>query len=377
VIAAARKGQCWYRPVNHRRVHTQIAAQRWIAELAETGRVTRGQKYLLEELAKHVDAKGTTQKSIAFLARRCRVAERTLQIWLRGLCPSKAADPKAWSERILTRRFIHAVPEPGKQADNVPSWFTLEIPERFFAPKVKPPRRPPSAPPAPPRAPRPRSPGGVEKITQAVILGSDPVKISESLHPCSNLGRPGPRSPAPRPPPEIPVKAAPTPRPPPAEGAPLELAPTPTPAPPSVLAVALCAQLFPSHAPVAHKAVARLTALGWTDDQIARYLRKASKDPSLGATSTRHPLLAAVWLAERQFRDAPKLERPPDRLESPPPSAETPRPGAKTPPPLRSAIETARATLEAAERKTGVKRRITSKDPPRDPGGGDGSGGAQ
>lgn len=372
--ALARKGACWYRPQNHRRINTQIAAQRFIAELAETRRISRGQKMALEEIAKHIDAKATTQKSIAFLAARCRVAERTLQIWLRGLCPSKESDPKGWAERVLTRRYIHAVPEPGKQADNVPSWFTIEIPERFFAPKVKAAKRPPPAPAAPPRAPKPRSPGGVEKITQAVILGSDPEKISVTLHPCTNLGRSGPRPPATSPPPKIPEKAAPSPRPPPAEGAPQKpTEPSPTPAP--ALAVKLCAQLFPTHAPVAHKAVARLAALGWTEEQIARYLRKASKDPSLQATSTRHPLLTAVWLAEKEFREAPTLERPPPHPETAPPSVENARRGAPPPPPLRSAIEVARATLEAAERKTGVKRRVTSKDPPRDPDGGDGRGG--
>jgi hypothetical protein len=84
-----------------------------------------------------------------------------------------------------------------------------------------------------------------------------------------------------------------------------------------------------------------------------------------------------VWLAEKEFREAPKLERPPIRPEMPPPSAETARRGAPPPPPLRSAIEIARATLEAAERKTGVKRRVTSKDPSRDPDGGDGRGGPE
>lgn len=342
--AAERYGR--YEPQNHGRFNTVMAAQRWIAELAEARRITRGQKLLLDELAKHVDAKGKTQKSIAFLARRCATTERTVQRYLRQLCPSKASNPEGWATRVLTRRFIHAVPEPGRKADNVPSWFTLEIPERFFAPK------------APRRAPSKLSPGGGEIVTQAVILVPDQDQISETLHTCSNLAR-EPRAAEPERPPLPPEQAAPTPRPPPSEGAPAAL-------------VALCARLFPSHAPIAARAVARLAALGWPEKQIAAYLRRASSDRSLATNSTRHPLLTAVWLAEKRFRAPPPPPKPPD--ETPPPPADV-APGHANAPPvapeLASRIERARAALAAAEAKTGTKRRLTAQDSPEYDRGGD------
>lgn len=345
----------WYKPVNHRRIQTQIAAQRFIAELAEQRRITRGQKMLLDELARFVDAKGTTQKSIAFLAKRCRVAERTIQTYLRGLCPSKAERPEAWATRVLTRRYIHLVSDRGK-ADNVPSWFTIEIPERFFTPKG--PRRVP----ADPRpASSPRSPGGVEKITQAVILGSDPVERTKTLHPCTNLRRSAASPPKPAKPHAPPAQAAPTPAAPSRGGG--------EPPEPPALVVKLCAQLFPSHAPVAHKAVARLAALGWTENTIARYLRKASEDASLGRAS--HPLLTAVWLAEREFRSPPP--RSPRPVETALPDAETSSSHANTPPTppaLLERIERAKAAQRAGIAKSETKRRRKALDPPDDQGGG-------
>jgi hypothetical protein len=357
MIPARRDGSCWYPSDNHGRIHTQIAAQRWIAELVETGRITRGQKMLLEELAKFVDAKRTTQKSIAYLAKRCGVRDRTVQRYLRGLAPSKAKDPEAWSARVLTRRFIHAAPDssrvrdPGRGADNVPSWFTLEIPERFFTPKP-----PPQKAPRPRPAPSPRlSPGGVEIVTQAVIIGSGSTEISATLHPCSNLAGSKPRAatpPTPSPPEPPRKEAAPPPQPPPVGGD---------------LPVQVCAKLFPSHAPLAHRAVQRLAALGWSEGQIVTYLRKASKDPGLAPGNARHPLLTAVWLAEKQYRSPPSVPKRPSSQAPPGPSAEPPiaRPSSGgTDPKLLERIELARRALSDVEVRTGVRRPRSVADLP-------------
>ncbi len=370
MIAAQRAGSCWYRSENQGRINMQIAAQRWIAELVETGRITRGQKMLLEEIAKFVDAKRTTQKSIAFLAKRCGVRDRTIQRYLRGLCPSKAKNPEAWQARVVTRRFIHAAPEPGRKADNVPSWFTLEIPERFFAPKTPAgmTRKRREIPPPKPVTRRSatavpdRSPGGVEIVTQAVILGSVTTEITETLHPCTNLGPPpapsgsaAPNPPAPLPP--TPERVVPPPPPPPVGGA---------------LAVSVCAKLFPSHAPLAHRAVLRLAALGWSEAEIVTYLRKASKDPGLAPGNARHPLLTAVWLAERDYRQPP---RPPNR-RSAPRAPENPEPttATATDPPTRAIdptllgrIARAKEALALAERRTGVTRPRSVQDLPPSP----------
>lgn len=350
MTAAARAGRCWYRPENHRRVHTQIAAQRWIAELAETRQITRGAKLVLDELAKHVDAKGTTQKSIAFLAKRCAVSERTVQRYLRALCPSKAKNPEAWATRVVTRRFIHALPEPGRKADNVPSWFTLEIPDRFFAPKA------PQAPVRPTPVAKKVSPGGAQIVTQAVILGSSSSQKTVTLHPCSPLAPSSGGSEASREH-EPPERSHPTPRPPPAGGEAPELA------------VTLCSRLFPSHAPIAHRAVARLAALGWTEAQIVAFLRKAARDPNLGPDRARHPLLTAVWLAEREFRTAPRepVETPPPSTHEPPERTDAPN----VPAELRARIERARAALAAGEAKAAASRRVKALDPPNATGGGD------
>jgi hypothetical protein len=75
--------------------------------------------------------------------------------------------------------------------------------------------------------------------------------------------------------------------------------------------------LFPSHAGVAHRAVAKLRALGWSDDAIASYLKSASRDPSVQKAD--HPLSAAVWRAENEIRKPPKPPKPPSPPSSPAP----------------------------------------------------------
>lgn len=161
-----------------------------------------------------------------------------------------------------------------------------------------------------------------------------------------------------------PPKEAPPPLPPPAGGV--------------SLAVILCAKLFPTYAPIAHHMVARLAALGWTEDRIATYLRTASKDPSLAPSVTAHPLHTAVWRAEHRFRQPPG-EAPPVPHETAPPSAPAPPQHVDAPPPpplLQSKIDEARATLEAAHRKVGLKRRRIPNDPPDGEGGDRGDGGS-
>jgi hypothetical protein len=339
VSAAARKGSCWYRPDNPGRWPVRIAAERFAADLLAEGRIIRQEKDLLDEIARWIDRKATAQLSIAFLAARRRMSERTIQLHLRRLAPSKQKDPDGWAKRVLTRRFMHLAPEPGKKADNAPSWFTIEIPARYFErPKPRPaPAPPPPAPPPPAPAPRPDespsqeprpfpwpvpgvvggkhppkmvSPGGVEKITQAVILGSDREEISETIHPCTNLGAPLP--PAAEPPERAelapPVRGGASDKPdagtsPPAAGA-KQQPPPDTPAPgkqrPPPELVKLAAQLFPSHVGRAAWAVEKLQGLGLTDKQIKRTLKSAARDRSIERAD--HPLLTVVWRVEKTWR---------------------------------------------------------------------------
>jgi hypothetical protein len=378
---AARKGACWYRPTNAGRFNAQIAAQRFISDLMRDKRIDRGERAVLEVLAKFVDAKRTTQKSIAFLAEQVGVKERTVQRHLRKLCPSKKKNPEAWARRVLTRRFIHAVAEPGKQADNVPSWFTIETPPEYTT------ARPRGVASTAPRNPAPRqnaaserpasmSPGGVQNVTQAVIIGSGSTEISRSLHPSTNLGPVSEPSasvaplapvvagrPTGSPPPPSPVSAVPPPNPRPAGGADRGTQP------PSLL-VMLCARLFPSHAPIAHRAVARLQALGWTDDAIATYLRRASNDPNLSAYRAHHPLLTAVWLAEKSFRTAPQPKPPEEPRETPPPLTHA-GPGRATTTGLDARLaEAIERAKTATRRELAPKRRLTPDDfPDRGAGG--------
>ncbi len=409
--AAAVPGSRWYRPQNQGRRVMQVAIERYADELARKRLLGRGEKQLVDLMARFVDARGITQKSIAFLAEGIRTTERTVQRYLRRLCPNKETNPAGWEKRILPRQYIHAVPEPGKKRDNLPSWFRFDTMDPKFLQPL------PSASAAKRRgglrliqesseriarlgeAPAPRaqvsagndqkatsaqansprnfrgiskevparrpgagekklSPGGGEKITQAGIIGSETKEISETL---PSLLPPGPATRA---------GEAPTTADPPAEQVENARGETPrTPsAPPKwqpkhVELVVLAARLFPSHVAKAPEAIARLEALGLTADQIAAKLRRDSKDRSLELAN--HPLLAAVSRAEKAFLLA----------RSPPPSNDRQRPAsAEQTPILRG---TAVRTVDLAERARFAEMsarvaRAGLPEQPRDPGDGDG-----
>jgi len=349
--AVKRVGSWWLRPKNQGRVATRQAADRWIDHLASTGSADKNELAVMHLMARVCDREGMLQKSIAWFAARLGWSERTVQRTLRNLSPSRAKDPEGWAARRVDRRMMHQHSDtPGKRADNVPSWFKLMVPAEFFGPvgrlvdgdgtepadaylRRRPRKRPDDASAirerpghgcrailrrrsplsrgatsAVPRrlSPELLSPGEGQSVTQAVILGTERVEINETFHPCTNLDRALARL--------TPDAAAHSPR----------VEETASPQAPrsgeghavarSPELVVLAAKLFESHAPVAHKAVARLEGLGLTEEQIRRTLKRAARDPSIA--KAQHPLLTAVWRVEHTFRTVRGPTSPPKRQES-------------------------------------------------------------
>lgn len=173
-------------------------------------------------------------------------------------------------------------------------------------------------------------------------------QISVNLHPSSPLTRARSKAEA-NPPPTPPAPKAPPPS--NAEGP-----PAPEVSGPLALLTMLCAQLFPRWKPVADRAVRRLKALNWTDDEVATYLRQAAKNGSFHTPGTHCPLFAAVTWAERHERVPPKPQRSPMPPAAPAREGPTDRPHVPIPAHLKSKIDQARAALDAAERKTGLRR---------------------
>lgn len=327
-------GSCWYRNQNEGVFRTRQAAERFINDLAcgrelgPDGRPLRRRAIdFLRAILRALDGQGTTQKTLAWVAERMPASERTAQRALRDLAPQRKKHPELWARRLVNVKEVHHRREATQKHEwNAPHWLTILVPARYWT--GRPPERLLKLVTGPASAPFEAHPviagsgrgeqkrlsgGGDKKSPKQIDPGSGSLLLSEAIHPCGSLSTPRAKA-APEPPatssPKRPIEAAsPTP-PAPSGGGSL-------PAGPPEPVVKRVRDLFPSYAGVAHRAVAKLRALGWSDDVIAAYLKSASRDPSIQKAD--HPLSAAVWRAENEIRKPPKPPKPPSQPGSPAP----------------------------------------------------------
>jgi hypothetical protein len=363
-------GSCWYRNQNEGAFRARQAADRYINDLAcgrelgPDGRPLRRRAIdFLRAILRALDGQGTTQKTLAWVAERMPASERTAQRALRDLAPQRKKHPELWGRRIINVKEVHHRREATKKNEwNAPHWLTILVPARYWT--GRPPERllklvtgPASAPfEAHPviagsgRGDQKRLSGGGDKTSPKQIdPGSGSLLLPETFHPSGSLSTPrakaAPEPPAPSSPPRPIQAASPTPTP-----APIGCGDLPT-GPPEPI-VQRVRDLFPSHAGVAHRAVAKLRALGWSDDVIASYLKSASRDPSLQPGKADHPLSAAVWRAEKELRKPPTPPRPP-REPIPPPRYSEPAKSEKEKALIKLSAEGGARLLAALAEKRG------------------------
>lgn len=316
-------GACWYRNQNEGTFRARQAADRYINDLAcgrELGpygrRLPRRAIDFLRAGVRAIDGQGTTQKTIGWFADRMPASERTAQRALRDLAPRRKDHPEAWSRRIVHVQEMHHKRESNTKKDhkwNAPHWLTFLVPSRYWT--GRPPGRllklvtgPASAPFDAHQViaggafvlPNKVSGGGDRMSPKQIDPGSGSSVLSETFHPCTDLRTP--RAKAPPKPPALSSTPPPTRADAPAAGVGV------SPRPPAAL-IALIAKLFPGYAGGAPKAIARLQALGWSDDAIASYLKNATRDPAVQKGDS--PLFLAVWRAETEIRKPPLPPKPP------------------------------------------------------------------